>query len=128
MSSTNEVDSTRPPSCVGGLKVVEGRCDTCVFSKASPVRSGRLRRLAQSWQRQDTHQVCHQFPVAAEGDDGEETGMLDGENVVCGGFFDNVYLVRGTGQLLRIAERFGGFEYVPAPTIHEMSQRTEEES
>lgn len=101
-----------PPAAVGGLKVFSKMCGTCVFGPKSPVRPGRLRDLERQWQSKDTHQTCHLAGVGTGSDDDDDRETLDGEDIVCHGFFREVFLRHGTGQNLRISGRLGGFEYI----------------
>lgn len=105
-----------PPDHPGGLRVMSKMCATCVFTDRSPVRAGRRHDLERSWVARDTHQVCHHSAVWDESDgevedEADEVPPLE-RQVVCHGFFREVFLRHGTGQMLRIAERLGGFEYV----------------
>lgn len=106
---------------MSGMKVMARDCDTCVFSKASPVRAGRMAQLRAQWRARDTHQVCHHSAVWDEDD--PEDGPPD-ETVVCHGFFEHEFMERGTGQMLRISERLGGFEFVEPPTIAQLRERS----
>ena len=105
------------------MKVMAESCDTCVFGPKSPVSRARMAELRREWALRDTHQTCHHAGVAEEDENGEETGRIDGEDIVCGGFFKNVYERRGTGQVLRIMERLGAIEFVAPPTIAEVRER-----
>lgn len=77
-----------------------------------------MRELAKEWERQDTHQICHHFGSGGDDD------ALEGENVVCRGFYETQFLEKGTGQLLRIAARLNLIEFVePPPSIGAASRK-----
>jgi hypothetical protein len=106
-----------PENHPGGMRVMSRYCATCVFTSRSHVRPGpRFEALRREWNARDTHQTCT-YPGLdgdSDRDDDEEPG-LDGEDIVCHGFFREVFLPTGLGQMLRLAERLGGFEYVDPP-------------
>lgn len=113
-----------PPDSPHGVKVMAKMCRTCVFSPASPVGAARLRDLERQWRSGDTHQVCH-YSATASGDDDDwddDDDVPPQDRVVCRGFFDNRYLTEGLGQLLRISERLGGFNYVDPATYYDESE------
>lgn len=86
-----------PPAHPNGRKVMAKMCATCVFSPRSPVGPERMRDLEQQWQQRDTHQTCHHAGIGVS-DDEEDGEGLEGEDIVCHGFFREVYLRTGTGQ------------------------------
>lgn len=100
------------------LKVCSVQCGSCIFGPNSAIagRPERMRELERAWKREDTHQICHHFGVGEGGDE-----ALSGEDVVCRGFYDTQFIRKGTGQMLRIAERLGaifgkpGIEFVDPP-------------
>lgn len=98
-----------PENQPGGMRVMSRYCATCVFTARSGIRPGpRFEALQHEWNTRDTHQVCT-YAVAGDSDSD------DNQDIVCHGFFREVFLPTGLGQMLRIAERQGGFEYVDPP-------------
>lgn len=76
------------------FKVMQERCDQCLFSKNKIVSNVRRAQLLDECKRKDNHFICHKS-----------------EDVCCRGFFDTQ-----TSQLIRIAGRLGAIEFVPVPT------------
>jgi hypothetical protein len=102
-----------------GFRVAATQCESCIFGPNSAIkdRPERMRDLAASWRANDTFQICHAFGVGDFDDDGNE--MLDGEEVVCRGFYDT----QPPCQMQRIAERLQAItgtqiiHFVPLPVV-----------
>lgn len=73
----------------------------------------RIAQLRRERRATDSHQICHAFGHGEMNDEGVEE--LVGEDVVCRGFYETEYEKRGTGQMLRIAERINCVEFVDPP-------------
>ncbi len=105
----------------GGLKVAATRCVSCIFGPNSPIkdRPARMRDLKRIWRLRDTHQICHHHGIEGDSeeydpdDEGAASAItpLDGEDVVCRGFYDT----QPWGQMLRIADRLGCIVFVSQP-------------
>ena len=80
------------------LKVMQKRCDQCLFSDAKIVSQRRANDILKKCARTDSHFECHK-------------GTMVGDQIVCRGFFDV-----STSQMIRIAGRLGAIEYVNDPT------------
>ncbi|TAJ19939.1 MAG: hypothetical protein EPO65_05280 [Dehalococcoidia bacterium] len=92
-----------PPNQPGGMRVMSQYCAICVFTSRSHMRPGPLfDALRREWNAHDTHQTCMYTAV-------------ERDNIVCHGFFREVFLTTGLGQELRIAQQVAGFEYVDPP-------------
>lgn len=94
-----------------GLKVASKMCGSCIFGPNSAIkgRPERMRDLAEQWRRHDTFQVCHHAGTEGEDDDGNP--VLDGEAIVCRGFYDT----QPPSQMIRIAQRLNCIEFVDVP-------------
>lgn len=46
-----------------GFKVNKTRCDTCIFSKRSPITDERFEELKQAWADENIVQECHKYTV-----------------------------------------------------------------
>jgi hypothetical protein len=75
------------------FKVMEERCDQCLFSKDKIVSDARRTELLTECRRKDIHFICHKS-----------------KDVCCRGFFDTQ-----TSQLMRISGRLNCIEFVPVP-------------
>jgi len=98
------------------VKVRATLCESCIFRPGSVLAERIDARLAEEWAENDTHQTCHQSAIASDDDDGlmdPETGepVKPEDAAVCRGFYQEVFLKKGTGQLLRIMERLDGLEF-----------------
>ena len=69
----------------------------------------RFREQMSLCRKKDTHQICHQFGV------GDENGPLDGDDVMCRGFYETQPL----SQMLRIAERLNYVRFVDQPLVED---------
>lgn len=96
---------------MGKLKIAKTRCGSCIFGPNSAIkgRPARMRQLQREWRAADAHQICHAFGVGETDDDGHE--YLEGEDVVCRGFYDT----QPPSQMMRIAERINCIEFVEQP-------------
>ena len=85
-------------------------CESCIFREGSNL-ADRVEVLEDEWRIRDTHQICHDSAIGdGEGElydaeTGEDVDPMDAK--VCRGFYENVYLEEGTGQMIRISERLG---------------------
>lgn len=106
-----------PQNHPGGMRVMSRYCATCVFTSRSHMRPGPLfDALRREWNARDTHQTCTYGSVEGDSRGGDNEGPgRDDNDIVCHGFFREVFLPTGLGQMLRTAERLGGFEYVDPP-------------
>lgn len=96
------------------MKVFERACYGCPFSASSIVSPERVRDIKADLERRDTHFICHK---GAQG-----YGMVKGE-VVCGGYYQALYLKKGVGQLLRIMEHMRALKPIPVPAKADMEAR-----
>ena len=96
------------------MNVMDAQCESCIFGDHSPVSKARFASLSRQWKARDSHQVCHQS-AAWDVDEPDDEPPMD-EQYVCRGFYDRVFMVRGTGQLLRIMERLGGISFGQPPS------------
>lgn len=80
------------------FKVMEERCDQCLYGPDKIVSNKRRSEIIREITRKDNHFVCHKATIA-------------GQDVACRGDWDQ----RGCGQLGRIAGRLGMIEFVPPP-------------
>lgn len=79
-------------------------CPGCPFARDSIVSPERARDIIETARRKDTNFICHKStpgPTRIE--------RLP-ERITCRGFFDAEHKKNGTGQILRIIGRLGGFE------------------
>lgn len=77
----------------GKLLIASRCCNQCLFGPNKIVSDARKRSLLRDCASRDEHFVCHKATIRDAS-----------ENMVCRGFFE---AHRGTGQLLRIAQRLG---------------------
>jgi hypothetical protein len=80
------------------FKVMEKRCDECLFGSDKIVSNRRRSEIINEITRTDGHFICHKATLA-------------GEKIACRGDWDQ----RGCGQLGRIAERLHAVRFVPEP-------------
>lgn len=80
------------------FKVMEERCDECLFGKNKIVSNARRSTILREIERKDSHFICHKATLA-------------GESIACRGDWDQ----RGCGQLGRIAGWLNVVEFVAAP-------------
>jgi len=78
-----------------GVHVMREPCSTCIFQPGNrmSLRPGRLAELTRETDRTDSNVICHQT-------------LQDPRGSLCHGSVE-----RRPGQLVRIAERFGGLLY-----------------
>lgn len=88
------------------MKVFKTPCFGCPFTKDSIVSPERAANIKADCETRDKHFICHKSAHTMQGVP---------EEVACGGYFQNVYLKTGSGQLLRIMERLGGLEMIDIP-------------
>lgn len=74
------------------FKVMQERCDQCLFSKNKIVSAARKREVLAECARTDSHFICHKT-----------------KGVCCRGFYDRD---PGASNLMRIAGRLGAVEFV----------------
>ncbi len=79
------------------FKVMDRRCDQCLYGDNKIVSDARRKQLLRDTVGQDNHFLCHKATIV-------------GEDVCCRGDFD----AHGGGHLGRIAGRFGMIEVVSA--------------
>jgi hypothetical protein len=82
------------------FKVMEQRCDECLFGKDKIVSNARRSEILRSLDREDSYFICHKATIA-------------GTRVACRGDFDQ----RGCGQLGRIAGRLNAVEFVAIESL-----------
>jgi hypothetical protein len=92
-------DDEYPPTVLDAksmLHVMREQCSTCIFRPGNKMqlREGRMRDLTAQTDASDSNVICHQTLD-------QDVGAL------CAGSVD-----RRAGQMVRIAERFNGIEYV----------------
>ena len=97
------------------MKIRKTMCASCIFRPGSPL-ADRVAVHEPTWREQDTHQTCHASAIG----DNETDELYDpesGETVepsdaaVCRGFYEQVFMQNGTGQLLRIMGRLNALEF-----------------
>lgn len=95
------------------VQVLDEQCATCIFRPGNlmKLRPGRVRGMVAECARTQGYIPCHETMVHDDEDDDGESTTATGP--VCRGFFDAHGEV---SQLLRIADRLDGIEFVPAPT------------
>lgn len=76
---------------MSGFKVMDRRCDQCLYGKNKVVSDARRKQILREITRKDQYFVCHKS-----------------DDVCCRGDFD----ARAGGQLGRIAERLGAVNFV----------------
>lgn len=107
------------------LRVVKGKCATCVFGPNSPITPERFQDLRRQWLERghERFQICHHFATGNSYDNDEEPeddeAALTIDNVaVCGGWFEEMYVKRGVAsQIVQVAERLDWLEFVDPPEL-----------
>jgi hypothetical protein len=95
---------------VSARDLLKRPCPGCPFTADSIVSPARVRNIVEDARRNDAHFICHK---SVEGPTLVE--RLPRE-MTCRGFLDAVHQKDGTGNLLRIIGRLGGFvEYELTP-------------
>lgn len=87
------------------MKIFETPCFGCPFTKDSIVSPERVKSIVQECRADDVHFNCHKSTY----------GDTSVTSVVCGGYYQSVYLTTGAGQLVRIMERLELLKLVPVP-------------
>ena len=82
------------------FKVMEDRCDQCLFGPHKIVSNRHRAEILREITRKDSHFICHKATIA-------------GQNIACRGDWDQRYC----GQLGRIAGRVGMVEFVPLTEV-----------
>ena len=91
------------------MKVCDRMCDTCIFSKRSPIDAERFESLERTWQKDEVAQLCHQHRT------GSRVEPLTPDSVVCRGYYEAVK--RGdyaAPAALQVSMRLGWVREVPA--------------
>lgn len=81
-------------------------CPGCPFTADSIVSPERTKEIAENARRTDGNFICHKSVP------GPTRNLRLPEGMTCRGFFDSVHSKDGTGQVLRIIGRLGGFKEV----------------
>lgn len=84
------------------FRVMQERCDQCLFSPDKIVSNARRAELLRECKSRDCHFICHKASLAG------------GQDVCCRGFYDTQ-----STNLIRIAGRLGCIEFVPVPAVSE---------
>ena len=82
------------------FKVMENRCDECLFGKDKIVSNKRRAEIIRGLDREDSYFICHKATIA-------------GQRIACRGDWDQ----RGCGQLGRIAGRCNAVEFVALASL-----------
>jgi len=83
----------------GQLIMPKKPCFGCPWTKDSLVSKERVRDIVEDLRERDVHFICHKKLTEK---------ALKKETVVCRGYYDHEFLLRGTGNLMRIYMRIGG--------------------
>jgi hypothetical protein len=89
------------------MKVMEERCDQCLYGPNKIVSNARRSQIIRDITRKDCHFICHKASIA-------------GQDVACRGDFDQ----RGCGQLGRIMGRLGAIEFVKEESLSRSPQES----
>ena len=81
-------------------------CPGCPFTADSIVSPARTKSIVETATRTDGNFICHKSVA------GPTRVERLPERMTCRGFFDSVHMKTGTGQILRIIGRMGGFTEV----------------
>lgn len=92
------------------MKIMEERCDQCLYGPNKIVSNKRRGEIIREITRKDCHFICHKASIA-------------GQDVACRGDFDQ----RGCGQLGRIMGRLGAIELVKEDTLRPRSPQATEQ-
>ena len=82
------------------FKVMENKCNQCLFSKNKIVSNERRKDILEECKRNDGHFICHKATIAGD------------EDVCCRGFYDTQ-----STNLIRIAERLDMIEFVQEDSL-----------
>lgn len=104
---------------MSGLRIMAGKCSSCIFGPNSPVAPERFAELRALWEQRgaEAYQICHQTFTGDTDDEDYVQPDMTSEAAVCGGFYEEMYQRRGIAvQVIQVAERMGWIEFVePEP-------------
>lgn len=84
------------------FKVMEKRCDECLFSKLKLVSNERRKDIIQGCLENDSHLICHKSSIKDQG------------TVCCRGFYETF---KNRITICQLGDRLGVTEFVPVPDI-----------
>ncbi len=90
-------------------------CFGCPWTKDSLVSPERVRDIVKGLRKKNTHFTCHKAQTEPK---------LKGDTIVCRGYFDHEFLLRGTGNLMRIYMRLGGVTEVDFTRYDKRARKT----
>ncbi|MFD6356653.1 hypothetical protein [Nocardia tengchongensis] len=116
-ADTDDTDGNASPAdleVVGpwGVRVMESRCTTCIFTAGNPMnlREGRLKQLLGEAIRNEGHIVCHDTLPAAG------TGL---DPAICRGFADHPSAMRSIALRLAYAQGVVPIPHPPPARVDE---------
>jgi hypothetical protein len=92
------------------LKVCAKKCDQCLFDKDRIVSKDRMAEILQECRQNDSYFECHK-------------GTIEGESIVCRGFYDTQ-----TSQMIRIAQRLNAVKFVDPSAVIDGDEMFEPEN